>query len=68
MTHENERHKHLSGEPPDERSGKSDESVCFNKFVKVNVHQLHSNAKMVSKVKMVIHFDDMMFLVSILQT
>lgn len=33
MTHENERHKHLGGEPPDEGSGKPDKSVCFDKLV-----------------------------------
>jgi hypothetical protein len=67
MAHENERHEHLCSEPSNERSGKSDESVCLDELVKIDAHQFHCNTKVISEIEMVIHFNNMVFLVRVLE-
>lgn len=68
MTHENKRQEHLGSEPPNERSGESNKSVRLYELIQVDAHQLHCNTEVIPEVEMVVHLDNVMFLVGILKS
>jgi hypothetical protein len=57
----------LACETPNQRCRKANKAIGFDKFVEVNAQKLHRNTEMASKVEMLRHSDDMMFLLMILR-
>lgn len=67
VTHKDKRHEHLRGEPSDQRGCESNKCICFDQFIKIDTHQLHCYAQVIAEIKMIIHFNDVMFLIRILK-
>ena len=66
MTHERKRHQHLTCKPSNKGSRKSNETVGLDQFVQINTEQFHGYAKMISEVKVLSHFNDLVPLIRIL--
>lgn len=67
MAHQRQRQKHLTCEPPYERSGKSYETVRLDELVEVDAQELHRDAEVASEIEILGHFDDMMLLLLVLR-
>jgi hypothetical protein len=66
MTHESQGAQHLGGKAANESSREANESVCFDQFVQIDAKEFHSNAEMVTEVKMLSHFDDVVLFIRVL--
>jgi hypothetical protein len=66
MSHQRQRHEHLTRKSSNQSSGKPSKSVSLDKLIKVDTKQFHRNTKMASEVEMFVHHDNMMLLFCIL--
>lgn len=67
MTHQRKGQQHLARKAPDQRSRKANETVRFDKLIKINAEELHCNAQVVPEVKVFSHLDHMVFLFRVLE-
>lgn len=66
VSHECQRLEHLTCEPSDQCSTKSNEAVRLDELIKIDTEQLHRYTQVIAEVKVFSHLDNMMFLVRIL--
>lgn len=67
MTHQRQGRQHLSGESPNKDGRKASKAISFYQLVQIDAEKFHRNAKMVSKIEMFRHLDNMVLLFRVLE-
>jgi hypothetical protein len=66
LTHEGQGHQHLARKPTYQRGCESHKAICLYQLVEVDTEEFHSDAQVVSEIKMFRHLDNVMFLIGVL--
>ena len=67
VAHESQRLQHLAREAADQASRETVEVVGLDELVVIDAEEFHSDAQVSTEVEMFGHFNDMMFLIRVLQ-